>query len=623
MITIPILTVELVAAEERKEGNPMKKLISLILCLCLMAGIVPVMAENAVEGSDYTVQTTGVWDKQEQVGSMDLRFYAAAPHVPYYGMKAYVAFMRNVDLTVTPKDGGIWEVANPNGSSLLVNPSAGTIDAADWAKFQLPPTPYTNMTGIKDSPCAWTYYSEVLFDDPPTAVSFDFAKYGIGIYADADDVYLPLAMLSTMFVDVALNYVLWDGEKVLRPALDMDALGSLPAEFFEGEHMKALLTGEKQREEDVIREDYAELCLALDYFFGHPGTAKLDASIGEKGLDAALDDDPELKERLMNPNMVEYLLGMFDLFNIDLDDGHTYYCTIVNCLRATFQYPEITQQMASGIASYFNTSSLARGQMMQSIKTTRSDLWGDDLYRECGSTAIIRIDSFNWDKDGWEAYYAGKGEIPMDAVGITWTNLKKASENPAIKNILFDFTANGGGSSDMLMFMMDLMFGEKNFYGYNPLTKQHMHAIVHSDKNLDGVIDEKDEEVKYDFNYAVLTTRASFSCGNLFPFVMQDHGAVLIGEPTGGGSCSVQMSVLTGGGGYFMSSGNWTLQNAAGDSVEGGCKTDLPIERIEPETPTNANPRLSVGDYTPYFDDVMLDRMINEWFEAQAEKPAA
>ncbi len=554
---------------------------------------------------------------------MDLRFYPAAPHVPYYGMKAYVAFIRNVDLTVTPLVGGIWEVTNPNSSSILVNPSAGTIDAADWARFQLPSLPYTNLTGVKDSPCAWTYYSEIVFDDSPTAVTFDFAKYGIMIYADADDVYLPLALLSTMFVDVAMNYVLWNGEKVLKPALDINALGKLPAEWYEGEYMRALLTGEKQREEDVIREDYAELCFTMDYFFGHPGAAKLDAAIREKGLDATLDDDPALKERLMNPDMVEYLLGMFDLFNTGLDDGHTAYCTIYSFLMPTFQYPEITQQMVPRIESYYTTSSIARGMMLPMVQETRSGIWGDEVYRECGSTAIIRIDSFNWDEAGWEAYYAGKGEIPTDAVGITWTGLKKASENPAIQNILFDLTANSGGSSDMLVFMMDLIFGEKNFYGYNLLTHQHMHAVVHSDKNLDGMIDEKDEEVKFDFNYAVLTTRVSFSCGNLFPCVMQEHGAVLLGEPTGGGSCSVQMGVLTGGGGYFMSTCNWALQTADGESVEGGCQTDLPIERIELETPTNANPRLSNGDYTPYFDDVMLDRMINEWFAEQAEAPAA
>ena len=173
----------------------------LLAAIMMISGI----SFAAAEGTDYTVQAAGVWDGQEQVGSMDLRLYTAAPHVPYYGMKAYVAFMRNLDLTVTPRDGGTWEVANPNGSSVLVNPAAGTIDAADWARFQLPPLPYTTMTGIKDSPCAWMYYSEIVFDDQPAAVTFDFAKYGIPIYADADDVYLPLALLSTMFVDVAMN----------------------------------------------------------------------------------------------------------------------------------------------------------------------------------------------------------------------------------------------------------------------------------------------------------------------------------------------------------------------------------------------------------------------------------
>jgi len=104
---------------------------------------------------------------------------------------------------------------------------------------------------------------------------------------------------------------------------------------------------------------------------------------------------------------------------------------------------------------------------------------------------------------------------------------------------------------------------------------------------------------------------------------MQEHGAVLLGEPTGGGSCSIQISTLTNGGDYMMSTWLWALRDAKGESVEGGCKTDLPIARIEPETPTHEDPRLSNGDYTPYFDDVKLDRMINEWFEEQALAPAA
>ena len=57
----------------------MKKTLSLLLAAIMMiSGI----SFASAEGADYTVQTAGVWTGQEQAGSMDLRFYPAAPHVP-------------------------------------------------------------------------------------------------------------------------------------------------------------------------------------------------------------------------------------------------------------------------------------------------------------------------------------------------------------------------------------------------------------------------------------------------------------------------------------------------------------------------------------------------------------
>ena len=578
------------------------------------------------EGKDYFVRTAGVLTGKEQTGSMDLRFYTPAPHVPYYGLKAYVNFMYQTGLTVTPLDGGVWEIANPNGTKILADPSAGKIEAADWARFQIPPLPYTTMAGIKDAPCGWTYYSEIVFEGPPAPVTFDFAKYGIPLYADEEDVYLPLELLSTMFTDVACNFVLWNGESVLKPVMDIENISLMPSGWYESRYMRALLTGKSRRKEDVIREDYAELCFTLDYFFGHPGTGILDRGIGEKGLDAALDDVPELaslKDRLKDPDMIEYMLALYDLFNIGLNDGHCSHFGLNTMALPEFPFPEVLKKIGSRAASMLQTRGYFHNEITDALRKARAAAWGDDVYRECGNTAIIRIDAFQSDNAGWEAYYAGKGEIPMDAVGITWTGLKKASENPSIRNILFDLSANSGGSNDMLSYMIDLMFGDNVFRGYNVLTGQDEYAVLHSDKNLDGVFDEKDDEVKYDFNYAVLTTRSSFSCGNLMPVLMQDHGAVLLGEPSGGGTCAIQISTLTNGGEYMMSSWLWALRDAKGESVESGCKTDLPIARIEPETPTHEDPRLSNGDYTPFFDDVMLDRMINEWFEEKTLAPAA
>ena len=180
---------------------------------------------------------------------------------------------------------------------------------------------------------------------------------------------------------------------------------------------------------------------------------------------------------------------------------------------------------------------MAQSELDVSIIMARDKAWGSDTYRECGNTAIITFDDFMPYVDEWEAYYAGSGEIPDDPLGRTLTGLKKASENPKITNILFDITANSGGSNDVLSAILDLTTGDNEFHGTNVLTGQHQHVVLHTDKNFDGVIDDKDDEVKYDFNYAVLTTREAFSCGNLFPFLMQENGAVFTAaHPEHGGT---------------------------------------------------------------------------------------
>ncbi len=605
----------------------MKKTLACLLALVMMTST---FSFASAEEAAFTVRETPVIRGGEQDGSLNLRFYSDAPSVAYLGMKAYVSFIMGVDLAVTAGEDGTWEVANPNGSSILVNPAAGTISAPDWASFQAPPVPYNTAVGIKDSACAWSYYSEIVYEDAPNAVVFDFAKYGIRIYADGEDVYLPLALLSTLFVDCALNYVVYNGETVFRPSLEIESLTGLPAGYYESERMRALITGEAERAEDEIRESYGELCFILDNFFGHPGVAELDAPIREKGLDAALRDMPDgegeiILEKLMSPRMTDYLVGLGKLFFRSLDDGHTAFIGILDLIGGKTPYTGAYWQIMLGIsAEMTSSSSVYRELLLQDpIRNARAAAWGNEVYQEFGSTAILRIDDFNPDTAGWEAYYAGTGDVPADAYGITWSGLKRASENPEIRNILFDLTANGGGSGDVLMAMMDLATGADVFRGYNYLTGQREHTVIHTDKNLDGVIDDKDREVQYDFNYGVLTTRMSFSCGNLFPFMMQENGAVLLGEPTGGGSCCVQTAALSGGAVFMMSGYNWTLRTENFESVEDGCRTDLPIERIESTVKLDINPRLTGGDYTPYFDGEMLDRMMNEWFAGAEEIPAA
>ena len=604
----------------------MKRTLAFLLAL-MMIGSAFFCA--AAEAAGCTVRPTPVFANEEQIAELELRFYPEAPHVPYLGIKEYLAFLMQLDLTVEEENGGFWRVTRPDGSALLVNPAEGTVFADDWASFQNPPAPYEGRgVGVKDTPCAWSIYPEVVFEGSPRAVTFDFGKYGIALYADKEDVYLPLSLLSTLFTDTAFNYVVYSGEKIFKVAADVNTITSMPAGYYESEQMRALLTGRAQREEDVIRRSYAELCFILGCLYGHPEASALDEALAQKGLDAALSELPDglgdsIREDLLSPDMKRYMIGLTNLFFYGFDDGHTLSTGIYDLLDDNTPYPEIAEELTAGILDSIQQSFIMQNYVLRmTARQNREEAWGDEVYRECGSTAILRIDAFDPDIEGWEAYYAGEGEIPMDALGITWTGLRKASENPKIKNILFDLTSNEGGCQDVLMAMVDLAVGENQFRGYNRLTDQYEYAVILTDKNLDGVIDEKDQDVKYDFNYAVLTTRASFSCGNLFPSMMHDNGAVILGETTGGGSCCVLPGVLSGGGGFLMSCATWTLRAADGASLESGFTPDLPIARTEPEVPTSDDYRTSLGDYTDYFSDEMLDQMITEWF-AEVEALAA
>jgi hypothetical protein len=148
-----------------------------------------------------------------------------------------------------------------------------------------------------------------------------------------------------------------------------------------------------------------------------------------------------------------------------------------------------------------------------------------------------------------------------------------------------------------------------------------------ADANFDGVFDEKDREVRYDFDYGVLTTRNAFSCGNLFPIIMQEAGAVILGEPTSGGSCCVQVGTDAEGFSYMMSSYQWQLTDSQGNDVEGGCSVDLPMEPQSDEILNSIVKRFSIGNEVPlfqtYYDAERLDKMMTEYFESQSEAKLA
>ena len=604
-----------------------KTIIALMLAVCMLC---PVFGSAEAAPTEKTVP---FFTEEGEAGELTLHFFEETPNIPYMGINEYMTKIMDIPLTAEAGENGALLLKNELGGELVCDTAAGTITTPDWVKVITPKMPIEGGSrSLSDVTCAFTRITNVEYEGEPAPITFDFAKYGIRIHSDGEDVYLPISILSNMMTDIATNHLRYDGKALYlrRVELSVDPNDSI----LMNETMLARLKGE-ERPADIIAECYADLCFTFDYFFGHPGKCPLDAPLAEKGLDGAIEDlgaeGITLKADLLSPSLPTYIAAMQKLFLVYLSDGHTVATDIssISNNEAVMSDKVLSAKLTfESMKDMLDSKTTMEQILHMAITPQRKLAWGDDNYREYGSTAIIRLDTFMPDEEAWAKYYKGEGEFPQDCVGIVVSGLRKAKENASIKNVVLDLSCNGGGSSDVLMMILGLTTGQNQLYGKNILTGQSITITYESDNNFDGVFDEKDKEERFDFNYGVLTTRQAFSCGNLCPIIMREGGAVVIGEPTSGGGCCIQVGTDIQGIRFMMSSCQWQLVDSQGNSVEGGCTVDLPIGTKSIGLIDKLIGKLGVDEglpvFTAYFDDVNLNTLMNAWFHVQEEvAPAA
>ena len=147
-----------------------------------------------------------------------------------------------------------------------------------------------------------------------------------------------------------------------------------------------------------------------------------------------------------------------------------------------------------------------------------------------------------------------------------------------------------------------------NAYHIDAKTKYRMKDTFYADKNLDGVIDEKDEEVKYDFNYAIMTSRVSYSNGNALPARASEAGIPTLGERTGGGGCSLSFFGLPGASNKYCISGTLAVTYSNYESVDPGVPATYEMLEIKDDG--------TVGS-APLYDPKELVATVNKHFEGK------
>ena len=577
------------------------------------------VADELPDGGSYTERIVPVVTKIAPDSQVTLRFYDDMPNVAYISAADFQSIvLPGSTMTVTHTGAGQYTLTNADATATVnINDDVFVSD-----QFEA----FTNQMGLLQPGMANVYYDgmpfvrykSVSYLPAQATTTLDLGAYGIDLHADGKGaVYFPFATLADMYTDLYYHHAGFNGEKVVANL----SVNEVELSEIDPDYNKPLVA-RTTRPADLADFNYKELCFAMDHFYGYPGRVQYNDALKAKGLDKVLEEDiacgPSIKKLLLSEKLSDYLIGMMGLTGVYFD-GHTA-MTITSALGKATDYPELYQEYQTGLMAHQDVLALLMTAIVsmqsmvadgQAVEALRPKVYGEGVtYVKKGDTAVCVFDSFNErNEQAWKDYYAGKGPMPTvenapnDDMVIFLDALKKAAADPEVKNFVIDITANGGGSADIVLAMTSLILDKSYISQDNSLTGQRSIVEYEVDRNFNGLFDAADKDVRYDLNFAVLTSPMSFSCGNLFPSILKDAGIPVLGATSGGGACAIQAMCTADGFCFQISSFRARLNTLAGENIDGGVTPDLPIAADGTvEVKLSEENSLTVKDYSKYFD---------------------
>lgn len=577
-----------------------------------------------------------------------IRYYEGGS-VPYISLKEYVRLLYRGRKYETGRDkfditksGKVYTIDVAGGGQAKFDVSENTFESADLWSFK-----NTNLNGTGDEAnvsydgLPFTRVKKVTHKKASQATKINFNDYGFRVYGDETNVYVPVAFASDLLSNENILQGAYNGKDLyFFYYTGNEEISAFGADYYEAMYASPI-------KQDYAEFTYNELCLDYDFFAGRPGRSSLERYYDlSKGLDKALQSRPlgrTIREYLKSTDKATFLAGATLLGYLRDDGGHSVYAplntaysvekdgkkqavvpsyldestkssanALINLEKAK-DYEEITNKADS--SRYRLEIYKARSEK---LGKRNSALSGIETYTKDGDVAYIHIDGFMGEiglRDEWDKYYAGtRDSIPFGegmggAVGAISHGLKKAHEDNEVKHLVIDLSANSGGSTDEMLFLIRLLTKESSFYSYNRVRDDVVTAEYEFDLNFDRKFDEKDEEMLHCVDgkdITILTTRNGFSCGGISPIYLHEEGLFTIGEDCGGGSCSIYIQFDAYGNLNRVSSPSQTVTKN-GKSVDaarvGMCDAPLQFPFFSGKY-----------DYSSLYDTASLRRLIEEHY---------
>ena len=578
--------------------------------------------EKAAESEvPVTKKTVTAYDGDEsKKQDIDCLFRDDMPNVPYVEVEQYLELVFNDTDFVMTQNGDQFsfhgEIGDKTGSNLIIDTEKDTVS------FDRPKSFLVGKQNDMDTDFIKTVPEKV---EEEKELLYTLADYDIDLLAYDGKAYVPLSTISD------INFQSYSWPDYVDGSIYLARLGTSDSSEFIAEKESEYFDN-TERPADIAEFAYKELCFQIDNLYGKPGQARskeLVKRIESEGFDKALEeggivDDinlTDMKKYLKSTNIGEYGAGMLMLHALLVDGGHSKWGTPF--LLQIVNDPELDQTEFAKEYKKLSEKDPTVAELIDVIKPLETELtflqddliafrdesfgkaeksWlGDDGETECAwlyifdNAAVFLFDHFD------------KQVIKSESGAHPFNEALAFAKEKGCENFVIDLSANTGGNDDVMGFILSSIENTNaNSYHIDGKTRYQMKDTFYADKNLDGMIDEKDEDVTYDFNYAMMISRVSFSNGNSLPALASEAGIPMLGERSGGGGCSMSFFGLPGESNKYGISGTLMITYSDYESVDPGVPADYEMLEIKEDG--------TIGN-APLYDPKELVATVNQHFE--------
>ncbi|MCR4562108.1 MAG: hypothetical protein K5694_02760 [Bacilli bacterium] len=508
------------------------------IALTLALGILPACGQSSAPASDKLVfknveiKFASSTAAPVTVSQVTIGYKESEPDI------VYVAPENFIDPTVVPfsrsEQNGVFTYKS-SSYEISFDVNSDKIEVTNYEGLLNPVSP--NKTRISLSPDFISFDANASRSDKTGQKTvFDFAKYGFDIFpVEANGEKYPFAPLTALAATMTAGQVAfgYNGSFIFAGSPDnLYADGKLtPAgeAFYGGAYQT-----KSSYSEGFAKYNYNVLTFLFDNFCGlsvEKGISDYKSYLKDKGFEAGL--------LSTNANTVSDAISQFIYKGMD-EDHNSFRFGNFSC-KGKFFAPDGKTVPAKYYVGERRAKMIASDKALLEYKNATLKKLGAQyfpVYQSKDDTAMIYIPNF--------AASALNNKAPgstdaSSTYAILYNSFQRIQADAAIKNVIINLADNPGGAADALVQSLGFISngGVAHVTDRIYKTDTYSEEYYKVDTNADGVFDSKDG-FGGKYNFYIVETYSSFSCGNALPYYAKKDGlAKIVGQTSGGGNCVV------------------------------------------------------------------------------------